>query len=115
MAYDEQLAVRIRTLLANRTDVTERKMFGGLTFMIRGHMCCGVNGDELIVRLDPDRQDAALARPHARPMDLTGRPMRGFITVQPEGLKGGALNRWVREAVIRAESLPPKQANARRA
>jgi hypothetical protein len=108
MAYDEQLAARVRTLLANRSDVTERKMFGGLTFMIGGHMCCGVNGNELIVRLDPEREDEALARPHARPMDLTGRPMRGFITVQPDGLMGSRLSGWVREAVARAESMPPK-------
>ena len=108
MAYDEQLAARVRTLLANRTDVTERKMFGGLTFMIAGNMCCGVNGDELIVRLDPDREHEALARPHARPMDLTGRRMRGFITVHPDGLKHNRLNRWVQEAVARAESLPLK-------
>ena len=108
MAYDEQLAARVRTLLANRTDVTERKMFGGLTFMIGGNMCCGVHRDELIVRLDPDRDDEALAKPHARPMDLTGRPMRGFITVQPDGLRGDLLNRWVQEAVARAESLPTK-------
>jgi TfoX/Sxy family transcriptional regulator of competence genes len=108
MAYDEQLAARIRTLLANRTDVTERKMFGGLTFMIGGHMCCGVNGNELIVRLDPEREDQALARPHARPMDFTGRPMRGFITVRSDGLKGRRLSPWVQEAVARAESLPPK-------
>jgi TfoX/Sxy family transcriptional regulator of competence genes len=107
MAYDEQLAARVRTLVANRTDVTERKMFGGLTFMIGGHMCCGVNGNELIVRLDPEREDEALARPHARPMDFTGRPMSGF-TVQPDGLKGSRLSRWVQEAVARAESLPPK-------
>ncbi len=108
MAYDEQLAARVRTLLANRTDVSERKMFGGLTFMLGGNMCCGVNGDELIVRLDPEREDEALARPHARPMDFTGRPMRGFITIRPDGLKGGRLNRWVQEAVARAESLPTK-------
>ena len=108
MAYDEQLAARVRTLVANRTDVTERKMFGGLTFMIGGHMCCGVNGNELIVRLDPEREDEALARAHARPMDFTGRPMRGFITVQPDGLKGNRLSAWVRDAVVRAESLPPK-------
>jgi len=63
MAYEEQLAARVRTLLANRADVSERKMFGGLTFMIGGNMCCGVNGNELIVRLDPD-EDEALARPH---------------------------------------------------
>lgn len=108
MAYDEQLAARVRSLIGNRTDVSERKMFGGLTFMIGGNMCCGVNRDELIVRLDPDGEDEALARPHARPMDLTGRRMRGFITVRSGGLKGDRLNRWVQEAVARAESLPPK-------
>jgi TfoX/Sxy family transcriptional regulator of competence genes len=108
MAYDEQLAARVRTLLADRTDVSERKMFGGLTFMIGGNMCCGVNGKELIVRLDPDGEDEALARPHARPMDFTGRAMRGFITIRPDGLKGGRLNRWVQAAVARAESLPSK-------
>jgi TfoX/Sxy family transcriptional regulator of competence genes len=108
MAYDEQLAARIRTLLADRTDVSERKMFGGLTFMISGNMCCGVNRNELILRLDPDREDEALARPHARPMDLTGRRMRGFVTVQPDGLKGDRLKQWVQDAVARAEALPPK-------
>ena len=76
--------------------------------MVAGHMCRGVNGDELIVRLDPDREDDALARPHARPMDFTGRPMRGFVTVQAAGLKGARLSRWVRAAVARAESLPLK-------
>jgi TfoX/Sxy family transcriptional regulator of competence genes len=108
MAYDEALAARVRALLASRSDVSERKMFGGLTFMVAGNMCCGVNGDELIVRLDPEREDEALARPHARPMDFTGRPMRGFVTVRPEGLDGDRLKRWVDEAVARAESLPPK-------
>lgn len=108
MAYDEKLAARVCALLAGSTDVSERKMFGGLTFMVGGHMCCGVNGDDLIVRLDPDSEDDAVATPHARPMDFTGRPMRGFVTVRPEGLKGALLNRWVREAVTRAESLPPK-------
>ncbi len=83
-------------------------MFGGLTFMIGGNMSCGVHGDELIVRLDPAHEEEALARPHARPMDFTGRRMRGFITVEPDGLKGKALNRWIREAVARAEALPRK-------
>jgi len=109
MAYDEKLAARIRTLLSDRGDVTERAMFGGLTFMLGGHMCCGVNRDELIVRLDPAEEAAAVARPHARPMDLTGRRMRGFVTVRPEGLKGTALKRWVSQAVANAEALPPKQ------
>ncbi|HUA71407.1 MAG TPA: TfoX/Sxy family protein [Solirubrobacteraceae bacterium] len=109
MAYDEKLAARIRTLLSDRGDVAERAMFGGLTFMLGGHMCCGVNRDELIVRLDPAEEDAAVRRPHARPMDLTGRRMRGFVTVRPEGLKGPALKRWVGQAVAHAEALPPKQ------
>ena len=108
MAYDEKLAARIRALLSDRGDVAERPMFGGLTFMVDGHMCCGVNRDELIVRLDPAEEDAALGRPHARPMDFTGRRMRGFVTVRPEGLKGAALKRWVGQAVARAEALPPK-------
>lgn len=109
MAYDEKLAARVRALLAGRDDVAERPMFGGLTFMLGGNMCCGVNRDELIVRLDPAEEDAALGRAHARPMDLTGRRMRGFVTVRPEGLKGRALNRWVGQAVARAETLTPKQ------
>ena len=108
MAYDERLAARVRALLAGRAGVSERKMFGGLTFMVGGNMCCGVNGEELNVRLDPGREDDALARPHARPMDLTGRRMRGFITVHPDGLTGSRLDRWVHEAVARAGSLPPK-------
>lgn len=109
MAYDEKLAARVRALLLDRDDVAERPMFGGLTFMLGGHMCCGVNKDELIVRLDPAEEDAALGQAHARPMDLTGRPMRGFVAVRPEGLKGPALKRWVGRAVAHAEALPPKQ------
>ena len=108
MAYDERLAARVRALLAGRADVSERKMFGGLTFMAGGNMCCGDNGDELIVRLDPGREGEALARPHARPMDLTGRRMRGFLTAHPDGLAGSHLDRWVHEAIARAETLPPK-------
>ena len=108
MAHDERLASRIRALLGNRTDVVERKMFGGLTFMIGGNMCCGISGNDLIIRLDPYREDEALAEPHSRPMDFTGRAMRGFITVQPDGLKGEALNRWIQEAVARADALPRK-------
>jgi TfoX/Sxy family transcriptional regulator of competence genes len=108
VAYDERLAARVRALLAGRSDVSERKMFGGLTFMVGGNMCCGVNGEELIVRLDPGHEGEALARPHARPMDLTRRRMRGFITVHRDGLAASHLDRWVHEAVARAETLPPK-------
>ncbi|HET7052223.1 MAG TPA: TfoX/Sxy family protein [Solirubrobacteraceae bacterium] len=108
MAYDQRLAGRVRTLLSDSGDVAERPMFGGLTFMVAGHMCCGVSKDELIVRLDPADADAALTRPHARPMDLTGRPMRGFIAVRPEGLQGRALKHWVGQALAHAQALPPK-------
>ena len=108
MAYDEHLAARVRALLADREDVSERKMFGGLTFMVAGNMSCGVNKDELIVRLDPEREDEALSRPHARAMDFTGRHMPGFITIRPEGLDDERLDGWVDEAVARAALLPPK-------
>jgi TfoX/Sxy family transcriptional regulator of competence genes len=109
MAYSEQLAKRVRALVSDRDDVDERPMFGGLTFMVGGHMCCGVHGDELIVRLHPDEEEAALARPHARPMDFTARPIRGFVTVAAGGLKGQTLRRWVARAVAHAETQPPKQ------
>src|SRR6516165_1294632 len=108
MGYDEQLAARVRALLSDRADVSERKMFGGLTFMVGGNMCCGVNKDELIVRLDPEREEGALSRPHTRAMDFTGRHMPGFITIRPQGLDDGRLDEWVREAVVRAALLPPK-------
>ena len=108
MAYDEHLAARVRALLADREDVSERKMFGGLTFMVAGNMCCGVNKDEMNVRLDPEHEDEALSRPHARAMDFTGRHMPGFITIRPEGLDDERLDGWVDEAVARAALLPPK-------
>ena len=108
MAYDEHLAARVRALLDDRDDVSERKMFGGLTFLVGGNMCCGVNKDELIVRLDPEREDEALSRPNARAMDFTGRHMPGFITVRSEGLGDDQLDGWVHEAVARAALLPPK-------
>ena len=112
MAYDKKLAGRVRRLLPDRGDVAERAMFGGLTFMVAGHLCCGVHGDELIVRLHPDDEDAALERPHARPMDFTRRPMAGFVTVSPEGVGGQALKRWVALALAHADSLPPKPEKA---
>jgi TfoX/Sxy family transcriptional regulator of competence genes len=109
MAYDEKLAARVRALLADRADVTERSMFGGLTFMVAGHMCCGVQGDRLVLRLGPEGAAEALAARRARPMDFTGRALTGFVTVDHRVLRGRALERWVREAVAWAESLPPKQ------
>jgi TfoX/Sxy family transcriptional regulator of competence genes len=113
MAFDEQLAARVRELLSDRSDTAERRMFGGLTFMVSGQMCCGVQGDELILRLGPDGADEALTSPHARPMDFTGRPLAGFVTVSRDGLSGPALARWVERAVAWAESPPPKTSRRR--
>jgi TfoX/Sxy family transcriptional regulator of competence genes len=108
MAYDEKLADRVRDALADEADVTERKMFGGLAFMVGGHMACGIVSDELMLRLGAEGADEALDRPHTRPMDFTGRPMTGMVFVEPEGLRGAALGRWVGQAVAFCRSLPPK-------
>ncbi len=109
MAYDEQLADRIRTLLAAFPGAAERKMFGGLAFLLRGNMCCGVVGAELMVRVGRDSYEAALHEPHAREMDFTGRPLSGFIYVAAEGLVSeGDLRAWVERGARFAESLPAK-------
>jgi hypothetical protein len=109
VAYDETLAERIRTILSTRRDVVERRMFGGIAFMIRGHMGCGIIGSALMVRVDPDEAEALLQKPHARRMDFTGRPMRGFLFVDPPGITtAAALGAWVRRATAWAESQPPK-------
>ena len=89
--------------------LTERKMFGGLAFMLDGNMCCGIVGDELMVRVGPDGYEAALGLPHARPMDFTGRPMKGMVYVGEEGLTSeDALVAWVGRGVDFASSLTAK-------
>ena len=110
MAYDETLAARVRDVLAGTEGVTERKMFGGLAFMVGGHMACGIVGDELMLRLGPARAERALARPHVRPMDFTGRPMTGMVFVGADGLRYRALRTWVVQAVEFVGTLPPKTA-----
>lgn len=111
MAYDESLAQRVRDILGPTAagGVSERKMFGGLAFMLNGNMCCGVEGDNLVVRTGPEGYEEALARPGARLFDFTGRPMRGFVYVQRGGIASApALREWVALAVAFAGSLPPK-------
>lgn len=84
-------------------------MFGGLTFMVKGNMCCGVVGDELMARVGPDGYPAALKRPHARPMDFTGKPLKGFVYVAPEGFADrAALESWIGLALGFVETLPAK-------
>ena len=107
MAFDEGLAQRVREILADRNDVREKRMFGGLAFMVAGHMACGIRDDELMVRVGKERWDESLARPHAREMDFTGRSLKGFVYVGSEGLReDDQLAHWVRWAVEHAESLP---------
>lgn len=105
MAYDEQLAARVRRELGKRKDVSERRMFGGLAFMVGGHMACGVLGRDLIVRVGPDEGDGALAQPHVRPFDFTGRPSRGMVYVEPEGVTtDDDLRRWVAKGLAFAST-----------
>lgn len=108
MAYDEELADRVRVVLADEPRLTERKMFGGLAFMIAGNMACGIVKDELMLRLGAEGADAALDEPHVREMDFTGRPMTGMVYVERAGLDDAGLRRWVEHAAAHARSLPPK-------
>ena len=109
MAYDEGLAQRIREMLGDRTDMAEKKMFGGLSFMLHGNMCCGVAGDDLMARVGPGQYEEALGRPHARPMDFTGKPLKGFCYVDAKGYDADAdLERWIDLAVRFADTLPAK-------
>jgi TfoX/Sxy family transcriptional regulator of competence genes len=109
MAYDEALAERIRDVLAARSDVSERKMFGGIAFMLGGNMAVGVIGEDLMVRLDPADAEKALTEPHARPMDFTGRPMKNMVYVDSGGTDADEdLAAWVEAGADFASSLPPK-------
>ena len=110
MAYDEKLAGRVRGLLAKRKAIAEKKMFGGIAFLLNGNMCVGLHGEELIVRLDPKKTEEALAEPHTRIFDMTGRPMKGWILVGSVGVASeNALAKWVSVGASYAASLPAKK------
>ncbi len=114
MAYDEALAARARKALRGERDLAEKKMFGGLAFLLNGNMCCGILGDELMVRLDPGDAAKALREKDTRVFDMTGRPMKGWIVVTAKGVAGDeALARWVGAGAAFAATLPPKSDNAR--
>ena len=111
MAYDEGLAERVRAIVGERPGVVERKMFGGLGWMLNGNMACGVmSTGGLIVRLAPEDVEDALAEPHVGTFGREGaKPMKGFVVVDPDGVaEDGALARWVDAGAARAASLPPK-------
>ncbi len=108
MAFDDFLAERIRTALRGRDDVVEKKMFGGITFMVAGRTACGVVHDDLMVRVGPGAHDEAIARPHARAMDFTGKPMQGMVYVAPAGVAtDDDLRSWVDRAVSVATAEGP--------
>lgn len=111
MPYDEGTAERLRDVFRSRgiEGVAEKKMFGGIAFMVRGNMACGVARDDLMVRVGPEQHDDALALPHARPMDFTGKPMRGFVFVEPEGYASDSdLAVWVELSMNFVAALPAK-------
>jgi TfoX/Sxy family transcriptional regulator of competence genes len=109
MAFDEQLANRVRKQLGPKAALVEKKMFGGLAFLINGNMSVGVHGSELIVRIAPESSDVALKEPGARIFDITGRPMKGWLLVGGAGVDDPAsLANWVRRGVEYASSLPKK-------
>jgi TfoX/Sxy family transcriptional regulator of competence genes len=110
MAYDEDLANRIRELIAGEAAVTEKKMFGGLAFLIGGHMSVAASGQGgLLVRVDPDEGEKLAAKPHTGPMVMRGREMAGWLRVDPEGVRTKRqLEPWVKRGVAYARSLPPK-------
>ncbi|MBA3719444.1 MAG: TfoX/Sxy family protein [Nocardioidaceae bacterium] len=111
MAYDEDLADRIRELIADEPDLSEMRMFGGLAFLIAGNMSVAASGQGgLMVRVAPDDTDALVAKPHARRFEMRGKPMRGWVRVDDEGMRTKRqLEPWVKRGVAYARSLPPKK------
>jgi hypothetical protein len=110
MAFDESLAARIRDALARKKGVEEKKMFGGVGYLLNGNILVGVWKDSLIVRLGPDNSDDALLEPHVREFDITGRPMAGWVLVDPEGVEGDdQLKGWIDRALKFVKALPAKE------
>ena len=109
MAFNEALAERIRQQLARRKNVEEKKMFGGVGFLLNGNLLVGVWKESLVVRLGPDEGDEALMEPHVKEFDITGRPMKGWVLVAPEGIEDDKqLSTWIQRAVRFVGMLPAK-------
>jgi len=106
MAYDEQLAELVRLAMGVRQDITEKKMFGGLAFLQQGKMFCGIVKDEFMVRVGPERYEESLQEAHVRPMDFTGRPMKGYVFVEPAGCRTvKEVRRWIEKGANFVETL----------
>jgi TfoX/Sxy family transcriptional regulator of competence genes len=114
VAYDEKLATRLRDLLTNEEGLTEKRMFGGVAFLINGNMSVSASGQGgLLLRVDPDATDALLSNPHAQPFEMRGRAMQGWLRIAPEGVRTKReLEKWVRHGVAYARSLPSKHGDA---
>jgi hypothetical protein len=116
MPFSESLAARVRDLLRERRDVTEKRMFGGLALLTNGRLFAGVWGQSLIVRVGPERYEYARSQPDTSEFDITGRPMRGWVLVGPEAIDLDAdLHRWLGEGLAFAQTLPPKETDAAKA
>src|ERR1041384_6875128 len=116
MSYDQGLAERIRRALARRPGITEKEMFGGIAFLLQGNMLCGVIGQDLMARVGPEAHEEALSRPHARPMDFAGRPMKGYVYVGLDGLRADdALSEWIACCLEFVAGMPPKAKKAKAA
>ena len=115
MSYDPKAAERVRHLLSGRDDVAEKRMVGGLSFLVNGNMCCGITGTALMVRVGAEGRDRALREPHARLMRFGGRELSGFICVDPEGFAADdALARWLQRGLDVVSGLPAKSARTGR-
>ncbi len=109
MAFDQKLAKRVRTFLQGERSLEEKRMFGGLAFLVNGNMCCGVLKKDLVLRIGGREYEKAISRPHTRPMDFTGRVMRGLLYVSPAGLRSSRqLGAWIRKSLRFVSTLPPK-------
>jgi len=109
MAYNKQTAERVRNLMADQPGFVEKKMFGGVGFLLHGNMACGVNKEHLVVRVGPDNYSDAVMRPHAHPFDITGREMKGWVMISPTGYANETdLTEWVQSGIDFALTLPPK-------
>jgi TfoX/Sxy family transcriptional regulator of competence genes len=113
LSYDPAAAERVRQLLSGRSDVVEKKMVGGLSFLVNGNMCCGITGMALMVRVGAESREQVLREPHVRPMLFAGRALSGFVCIEPEGYAtDGALASWVQRGLEFVSGLPTKSARA---
>lgn len=110
MPFDEGLAERIRDVLRSDRHISEKKMFGGLAFMSGGYMFVGISGEVLMARVGPANYEEILSQPHVREMDFTGKPMKGYVFVDPPGFQNDSdLSNWVTQCHRFVKSLPPKK------